>query len=438
MVTPEHAAPAREEIALREVGHTDVARGTVRFLLAFFLTALAAVPVFEFAATTSDSQDTSASWTVLTSLPDDVVTQFHTFATSSGAWKGLLAANRSVVRALVTFENALEDDSRLGRMLRPPTQLFMTRWLGAGNEQAYVGSEGWLFYRPDVEYVTGPGFLDPRRLTMRRDAVDQWTNPPEPDPRRAIVALKRHLEARGIAFVIVPTPVKPSIHPERLAAGYADAAVPLHNPSYLEFVRDLQRQGVLIFDAAQALANVARSSMATQYLATDTHWRPEAMEAVAESLAGFVRAHTPTSGGDEAYTAEPQEVQHRGDIAVMLDLPERQRLYPPETVTIRRIRAGDGTWWTPSRAADVLVLGDSFSNIYSIASVGWGEHAGLIEHLSYQLRRPVDRIVQNDQGAFATRELLRRSGEGRLQGKRLVIYQFAARELMFGDWKVFE
>ena len=37
----------------------------------------------------------------------------------------------------------------------------MTGWLGAGNERVYPGRDGWLFYRPDVEYVTGRGFLDP-------------------------------------------------------------------------------------------------------------------------------------------------------------------------------------------------------------------------------------------------------------------------------------
>jgi hypothetical protein len=34
--------------------------------------------------------------------------------------------------------------------------------------------------------------------------------------------------------------------------------------------------------------------------------------------------------------------------------------------------------------------------------------------------------------------MLRRAGDDRLAGKRVVIYQFAARELMFGDWKVYE
>ena len=81
------------------------------------------------------------------------------------------------------------------------------------------------------------------------------------------------------------------------------------------------------------------------------------------------------------------------------------------------------------------MLGDSFSNIYSLESMGWGTSAGLVEQLSYALRRPIDRLVQNDEGAFATRAMLQRD-PARLDGKRVVVYQFAARELAGGDWKV--
>ena len=67
--------------------------------------------------------------------------------------------------------------------------------------------------------------------------------------------------------------------------------------------------------------------------------------------------------------------------------------------------------------------------------MGWGTSAGLAEQLSYALARPVDRLVQNDDAAFATRAML--AGDpARLTGKRVVIYQFAARELAFGDWRI--
>jgi alginate O-acetyltransferase complex protein AlgJ len=192
-----------------------------------------------------------------------------------------------------------------------------------------------------------------------------------------------------------------------------------------------------MFDPSEVLGAVRQS--APQYLATDTHWRPEAMELVAERLAAFVNQHVtlpvaPALG----LSIEEQEVTNSGDTAVILDLPAGQQLYPPERAVISRVLNQDGSPWRSDRAADVLVLGDSFANIYSLASMGWGDSAGLVEHLSYALGRPADRILQNDDGAFATRELLRRAGPERLAGKRVVIWQFAARELGSGNWKVIE
>ena len=70
--------------------------------------------------------------------------------------------------------------------------------------------------------------------------------------------------------------------------------------------------------------------------------------------------------------------------------------------------------------------------------MGWGEAAGLAPHLACALGRDVDVIAQNDSGAFATRKLLSEAlgaGEDRLAGKKVVIWEFAARELSVGDWK---
>jgi alginate O-acetyltransferase complex protein AlgJ len=166
------------------------------------------------------------------------------------------------------------------------------------------------------------------------------------------------------------------------------------------------------------------------------------MQRVAEALAAFIQAQVALPFVTEpGYRAEPREARQIGDTAAMLDLPAGQALYPPERVALRFVLGPDGDPWRPSRDADVLVLGDSFTNMYSLATMGWGEAAGLVEQLSHVLRRPVDRIVQNDQGASATRELLRRElgDEGdRLAGNRVVVWQFAARELSFGDWRVIE
>nr|MDQ2644932.1 hypothetical protein [Myxococcota bacterium] len=58
--------------------------------------------------------------------------------------------------------------------------------------------------------------------------------------------------------------------------------------------------------------------------------------------------------------------------------------------------------------------------------------------LAFALGRGIDVLAQNDAGAHATRKALEselRAGENRLEGKKLVIWEFAARELSVGDWK---
>ena len=52
------------------------------------------------------------------------------------------------------------------------------------------------------------------------------------------------------------------------------------------------------------------------------------------------------------------------------------------------------------------MLGDSFSNIYSLGAMGWGKSAGLVEQLAFALQAPVDAILRNDAAAHATRDLL--------------------------------
>ena len=66
------------------------------------------------------------------------------------------------------------------------------------------------------------------------------------------------------------------------------------------------------------------------------------------------------------------------------------------------------------------------------------QRAGLAQQLAHELGRPVDKLALNAGGAHATREALRRAlatGRTRLEGKRVVIYQFATRELSSGDWR---
>jgi alginate O-acetyltransferase complex protein AlgJ len=93
-------------------------------------------------------------------------------------------------------------------------------YAGSGNEKGYVGRQRWLFYRPGIDYCTGPGFLNPRHMARRAESGRQWRPAPQPDPRAAIFQFHRQLAERNIRLVLMPTPDKATIHPEKFSSRY--------------------------------------------------------------------------------------------------------------------------------------------------------------------------------------------------------------------------
>lgn len=434
----------REEQAMREVGQTTIRPAVAWVLVAVFLTVIYAVP---FIQQVHDVRLHLAGARAL-ALPQcydicrRVPAAFDVLVQTPGSpLARVFAANRQLLRDIHSYEDALEDESVVGQMLRPPVQYGLSCWLGTGNEKAYCGVRPWLFYRADIDYLTSPGFLNPVQLARRAAGGNEWTSAPQPDPRPAILDFQQQLAQRGIQLIVMPVPPKFVIQPEKFTDRFKPGAVILQNSSYVAFISDLKQAGVLVADVTFALSG-ARSGHGEEwnaYLATDTHWRPEAVELAAQHLKQYIDRNVQLSPhpGD-GYRAQAAGVTNRGDLAVMLRLPAWARGYPPEAVCLRQILTARGEYWHPDETSDVLVLGDSFSNIYSLDAMGWGESAGLIEQLSFELQRPLDRLVINDNGAYATRALLARElarGRDPLTGKRLVIWQFAMRELSTGDWK---
>lgn len=442
--TNKKKALSREDVAKVEVGHTDIPRGAARVLVAMFLLTVAAVPVtqviHETRAHLAGERDTP--WPQVTDFARlDIPASLERLKDPAPTWlHRVFNANARALAGINRFEDDLEDQALLGEWILSPTQQVLSGRLGVGNEQAYLGRGQWLFYRPGVDYLTGPGFLDPRQLAKRAGAETEWQDAPQPDPRGAILDFHRQLAARGVTLIVVPTPVKPMIHPEHFSTRYGPEAPVIQSPSYAQFLRDLAAAGVLVFDPSEAIRQAKLATGRPQYLATDTHWRPEAMELTARKLKEFIERAAPLPAGPpRRYKRETLKIENLGDIAVMLKLPADQELYRKEKATVQQVLLPGGELWRADRAADVLLLGDSFTNVYSVEAMGWGDSGGLAEQLSFHLRRGVDRISRNDNGSVATRRMLARElakGRDRLAGKKLVIWQFAIRELAVGDWPI--
>ncbi|GIX06881.1 MAG: hypothetical protein KatS3mg115_1284 [Candidatus Poribacteria bacterium] len=426
-------AVERREEALHEIAQTEFSRRGLAVLLTLALLAtIGAVPLVQLITEWRDeTPGLPHPLSVFRMLP-----RLEEFRQVQGI-PGLLELLPSL-REIHEFETQLEETSVVSGWILPRAQYALTAIFGVGNEQAYIGRKRWLFYRPGVDYLIGPGFLEPEQMQARIRGAKGWEDPPHPDPIAPIIQLAEALKAYGATLVVVPTPVKPSVYPDYLSSSAQPPAEPLQNPSYEAFLRELERNGVRVFDPGPILTRFRREG-GRAYLRTDTHWTPEAMERVAQALADYlVREGLVPRPAEGRYRREERQITNLGDIAIMLKLPAGQRLYRPEMTTIHPVVREDGAPWRPDPRGPVLLLGDSFSNIYSLEGMGWGADAGFGEQLSFFLQQPIDRIVQNAGGAYATREALQadlRRGADRLRGKRVVVYQFAARELAVGDWR---
>ena len=331
--TPEtHRKVTREEEAELALKNTTFTPGSQPLLILLFLLIILFVPAIQFAVElrTPYAEGRLGTFNIYKAYP---------------AWEKIRAVRsprdlwRLLPRAaeLKAVEEQLESESVVSEWLLPRVQSILTGKLRAGNEQVYLGEDGWLFYRPDVDYVTGPPFLN--ATTLRRRTLAAAV---QPDPVKAIVAFRDQLAARGIELIAVPIPMKPGVEADKLSAGAEHSAV-LQNASFSEFKARIQNAGIRLFDPASVLAErKAAAAGSTHFLQTDTHWRPEAMEFVAEKLAAFIQSAGSTPSA--SLQISHKEVTGMGDTARMLKLPESQSVYRPETVTIHEVLAGTAPW----------------------------------------------------------------------------------------------
>ncbi|MEM7352882.1 MAG: hypothetical protein AAF657_18950 [Acidobacteriota bacterium] len=370
------------------------------------------------------------------------------FASLPEAWRTwrasptTLAANRVLEQGIDAFERRLEESSHLRAL--PPAHLLLAAVGAPANDNIYAGRDRWLFLRGGFDYLTGPPFLDPVALERRQRAAPAWRPAPQLDPRPAIIDFHRQLEARGIHLIVFLAPTKPMVHPEPLAPELTDdpGDTALHNPSFAEFRTDLEQHGITVFEPSAVLSAQRRATGSEQYLRADSHWSPEGLDAAARALADEIaRLDLPFTGSSVTWRRRPAEVTGTGDLRHSLTLPGRPQLYLPETVQVQRVVSRRGQPWQLDKRAEILLLGDSFTNIYSETSDEWGRSAGLAEQLSFYLERPLDRIAIDGGGEAATRRRLAQeiaSGRDRLATKKLVIWQTAIRTLAFRDWPLIE
>ena len=354
-------------------------------------------------------------------------------------------------RYLRAFEKKVEDENALVLAVRPRYQLAVWNIFNDPGEKVVLGNgEGrWLFYRQDVEFLVQPSPLDVRSAKLD-------------NPIQAILKFREQLKAKGVELLVVVTPGKPSIYPERLtAAGIDDAGANAmgHGKAILDSLTKLGLNTVDLYTPLLA-AKADDAKLGPLYLDDDTHWTPRGAELAANVIAKKV-SELAESGivdiGEPSmeFVASDSIADRMGDIGEMSGLNKfnvfkvqkvtghviyqqeiSERTEPPQDSLLDSTVVRDTTK-TPFkddfRKAKILILGDSFSRIYQTDAP---VNAGWIAHFAKEMGRPVASIVSDGGASTLVREKLARKA-GVLKGKKLLIWEFVERDLRFGaeGWK---
>jgi hypothetical protein len=219
------------------------------------------------------------------------------------------------------------------------------------------------------------------------------------------------------------------------------------------------------------------------YLARDTHWTPLGARLAARTVAAKLNSLGWAPPAIKQFQVSGVKVKRWGDILEMMGIPGLRDQFGAEAVECEQVRDPalgllvptpsdrPGTYRYPGQQSSVLVLGDSFCRIYQYAEpqslgelqadkggasaqlsaaanapapAGPSEQpsqrgtkrllpgsAGFISLLTLELGAPVDAIVSDGGASTDVRRKLSTNPE-LLEGKKVVIWEFAERDIALG------
>ncbi len=383
-------------------------------------------------------------------------------------------AKKSLVSHLRWLERGLEKAPYVVGM-RQKTQRWLMANFAEGTQKVFIGYEGWLFYQPDLKALTGYGPLKPEPFSVMKDPHLAKL----PAAEDCIVKFAAQLQERGVRLLLVPVPLKPMIYSEQMIGGERpptrEGGKPqmLTHPDAGAFYERLRRHGVDVLDLTEAMARIRDERKSNFYhestannraeaqaseealkvrkdafLKQDTHWTHDAMLAMSLRIAAHVKEKYPEAfrvkqlNPDSTSTFNAFQTprlagdfvgESMGDLVKLLDLRNPAEFFAPEKFDFGVLSEG-----SERRDAPIVLLGDSFVNIFDDPSLGFENpkapgkpmRSGIAQWLSKDLDQPLDVIAQNGRGSTGVRRDFARRYDDEVRAKKLVIWVIAARDVL--------
>lgn len=304
------------------------------------------------------------------------------------------------------FEDFMDERFVLANELKPHVQRFLLLSFAKGNSKVHVGKENHLFFEEDTKVLTSKKNCDNKNLIVENF-------------RR----LDNHFKGNKVKFYVGILPSKSRILHDK----YNNVNLTRnssHHECYDSLHSSLKKQGLDVFDVKEFFNSLSTDNPFLKY---DSHWSFETMELFASFIAEQLR-HEVRNIDQESLSLTKNQlvVRNHGDLYDMLDTGstsvEKQKIF------VDQISGNNGRNIANDRNSNIILIGDSFTNIYSDKSLRWGENAGLAYQLSYRLKKSINAITSNG-SAFQTALLRNFLHSNILMSNSVVILIMAEREL---------
>ena len=310
----------------------------------------------------------------------------------------------------------------------PATEKFIAACAEAGRtakEKEWFAIQGdapeWLFLSKELEHLSYGPFWDKAGVNSL------------PDPAPVIIRYHEDLSKRGVELLLVPVPPKAALMPGKFRKGMTRSDVLASKP----FFAKLTAAGVNVLDL-EPMFEQGIADGNKLYCEQDAHWSPLTCERVAAKIHALYADQPWAKGNANIVRSEPQTILIKGDL-----IGDRFAGMAAEKLQVVKVGTKEGdkiVRVSPDDSSPVILLGDSHTLVFSEGGEMHCTGAGLVDHLQQQFGFPLSLVGSMGSGSDSARvRLVRdfsRRKPGYLNGKKLLIWCFTAREFTLGKWRV--
>jgi len=296
---------------------------------------------------------------------------------------------------------------------------------GKTNASVVAGSDGWLFFVPELRHLSVGTFWGDDAAKVSRA-----TSPTKADPLPAILDFNDQLKKAGIDLLIVPVPAKAAIYPEMIDPGTMNTESTRLDSSDAEFVGVLKQNGINVLDLAPTFIQYRKDHPDQPlYTKEDTHWSGYGIDVAAYAVAEVVRKEAWFPGVPTMkFTTATAPASLTGDLVSMMSGAKPG----PESVVLTSVKDDKGGPVQSWRQSPLVVLGDSHNLIYSVGDDMLAVSSGFPENLAAKIGFAPDTVGVRGSGATPARVNLARRADN-MAGKKMVVWCFTVREFTEGQ-----